>query len=201
MTQQRIVALTSFLLLSSILFTGCARQETAPKVGRSEVREAAPTRLNELSAGHPTSYYINQLENMGYTVKNADYQTDKTIYELSKGNNMEEMTLFHPQGQTTISQVTTKHLGWFSATREEKNMATDKFQQNVEKLPTGKKADEYIPMLEKYGTVTEYKLHRDDAMVNVMTDKNRYKVRLTISPDTKNVTGITLEKGILNTSS
>jgi hypothetical protein len=198
MKHQKFIALAGVTLLSASLLPGCARQETAPRVGNAEVQKQTPATLKDLQPGQPISYYVSQFEKMGYSVKNSDYQTDKAIYELSEGKNVEEVTLSHDPEQNLVTQVDTRHLGWFTEGREEKNIAADKFRQDVEKLATGKPAEDYVAMLDKYGTVTEYKLHRDDAVVEVTSDKNRYKVRLDVDPKTRVVTDISLENGILN---
>lgn len=196
MNQKALMA-TLLILFSGMVLAGCAKHESTPTMGRSEVREVMSSSLQDLKEGHPASYYVGEFERLGYKISAADYQPEQTRYELKKGTTIDEVTLIHPMGRSTVSQIQVKQLGWFSANATNKDMATQTLRQELTLLKTGKKPEEYIPLLEKYGTVSEYKLNRENAKIRLSDHNRHYKIQLNINPETQKVTSIELEKGFL----
>lgn len=196
MSNKTLIAL-SLMLATSVSLGGCARQETAPRMGKAQVREMAPRTLQDLPSGHPLSYYVTEFERLGYTIDGTEYLAEQAHYELTKGNNVEEVTLYHPVGQNAVSQIQVKQLGWFSTNWEENDLEAKKLKSELNQLPSGKKPDSYIPLFDKYGTVSEYKLTRDQAQITLDHNKRHYKIQMKIDPTTKVVTNINLEKGFL----
>lgn len=196
MNHKTLIAITLVLVTSASL-TGCARHETAPRMGKAQVRETAPGTLQDLPSGHPISYYVTEFERLGYTIDGTEYLAEQTHYELTKGNNVDEVTLYHPVGKSNVSQIQVKQLGWFSTNWEENDLEAKKLKSELNQLPAGKKPDSYIPLFDKYGTVSEYKLTRDQAHVTLTQNKRHYKIQMKVDPKTKVVTNINLEKGFL----
>lgn len=154
-------------------------------------RPVSAMKLQQLKPGQPVSYYVQQFERMGYRVQDVDYQDDRIVYTVSKENTMEQVTLMKPTAQNVVQNVQVREMQPAAATSAGQ---AEKVTTQIQQLQPGKKPEEYIPMLDKYGTVTDYKLRRDRAVVRLQSGRAHYRVTMNLNPGNQNVTNIQVER-------
>lgn len=140
--------------------------------------------IENLQTGQPASYYTDQFRRMGYQVQSTNRQGDRVIHTLLKGNERVQVTLNRASGQDRIQSIDARPITGATTT------AAGNIPQRIQQLQTGKRPVEYIPMLDEMGTVTEYRLQRDRAIVNMEANNRRYGVTLNLDPNRQTVNRI-----------
>lgn len=192
------------VLLSVNALSGCTVQRE--EVTREEVPMApqeerpvagepgAATNLQELQPGQPLSYYTRQFEQMGYQVRDIDYQDGRVVYDLSRDDRMHQVTLTQPAGENRVQDIQTRELRGVAMDGERRDQAAQRLSQQIDQLPTGRRPVEYISMLNQYGTVTEYRLRDDEATINLEANNRRYRITMDVDPGRQTVTDINLDR-------
>jgi hypothetical protein len=172
-------------------------EEPAVGTGGTTAEErnvSMPSDLQNLPTGRDNAYYRQQLESLGYSITNSRQQDNRYVYDVTKGGRQYQVGLVQSGGNNRAERIVVTPMegtgtgaGGTTATG---TRSTQSVTQQITNLQPGRKPAEYIPALERIGTVTEYRLRDNRADFRVQANNKNYNVSMNVDPNTQNVTTI-----------
>lgn len=142
--------------------------------------------VENLQPGKQLTYYLQQFKQMGYRIQKVDNsQSGRVVYYLNRDNKNYKVSLIEPAGSKDVQKIETKEV---SGMGETASATKDMVSNHLASLSPGKNPVDYVPAIDKWGKVTEYKLHKDHADVNLEANNKNYKITMDIDPANQTVT-------------
>lgn len=176
-------------------------EEEAPMAEREVARRPMTTQettqaLQNLQPGQTVSYYTQQFERMGFRTQDVDYQDDRVVYDLMRDNQAYQVSLIRPAEGERVQRIESRQLRQVAAGRQAQDQQSQRIVQQIQQLQPGKRPAEYIPMVDRFGKVTEYELRQSQATIEMEANNKRYHINMNLDPSGQTVRTISVDQRI-----
>jgi hypothetical protein len=177
--------------------------EERPVAERPATQPAAPQgtqratsqedNLMNLRPGQSVGYYVSEFTRQGYDVERATRFSDRSVYELNKGNQHYRVNLAHDENNQVNRyeirpiQVTSGA----TATNDQTFLNVQKQIRDI--IKPGKQPVTYIPQLQKVGNVTQYTKMGPDATIQLEANNRQYVIQMDLNPNNGQVQTVQVE--------